>query len=117
MEKLLFTAEHKKPLGNFRRNFQRALKRAGIENLRFHDLRHTAVTNMRKGGVDASVIMAITGHKTIAMFKRYNRLDLEDSQEVIKKLNVYLSGIKREGMEDCFHFTSNPTAGNTCLNP
>ena len=36
-------------------------------------------------------IMAITGHKTMAMFKRYNRVDLGDGIEAIKKLDQYLS--------------------------
>jgi len=63
----------------------------GIKGLWFHDSRHTAITNMRKAGVDISVIMAITGHKTMAMFKRYNRIDLGDGIEAIKKLDQYLS--------------------------
>jgi len=32
------------------------------------------------------------------MFKRFNRVDLGDGQEVIKKLNAYLPGIEREEM-------------------
>jgi hypothetical protein len=42
---------------------------------------------MRKAGVDTSLIMAITGHKTMAMFRRYNRIDLSDGIEAIKKLD------------------------------
>ncbi len=111
-ERFLFTTEKGNPLGNFRRSFQRACRRAclhqdgcekkepktcrkcelgGIKGLWFHDSRHTAITNMRKAGVDTSVIMAITGHKTMAMFKRYNRIDLGDGIEAIKKLDQYLS--------------------------
>jgi integrase len=91
-ESFLFTTESGNLLGNFRRGFQRACRRAGIKELCFHDFRHTAITNMRKAGVDISVIMAISGHKTMAMFRRYNRIDLEDGIEAIRKLEVYLSG-------------------------
>ena len=37
------------------------------------------------------MIMPITGHKTMPMFKRYNRIDLSESIEAINKLDKYLS--------------------------
>jgi integrase len=91
LERFLFTTEKGNLLGNFRRSFQRACKRAGIKGLCFHDFRHTAITNMRKAEVNISVIMAISGHKTMAMFRRYNRIDLNDGKEAMRKLEVYLS--------------------------
>jgi integrase len=94
-ERFLFTTEKGNLLGNFRRGFQRACKRAGIKGLCFHDFRHTAITNMRKAGVNISVIMAISGHRTMAMFRRYNRIDLNDGIEAMRKLEVYLSGDQR----------------------
>jgi integrase len=90
-EKFMFITENGKLLGNFRRAFQRACKRADIKGLCFHDFRHTAITNMRKAGVDTSVIMAISGHKTMAMFKRYNRVDLDDARIAMRKLEAYLA--------------------------
>ena len=53
-----------RPIMGIRTAFLKACRRAGIENFRFHDLRHTFNTNMRKAGVDQSVIMKLTGHKT-----------------------------------------------------
>ena len=47
---------------------------------------------MLKAGVGPSVIMAITGHKTRAKFKRYNRIDLDDGREAMWKVDSYLSG-------------------------
>ncbi|MGA2465702.1 MAG: site-specific integrase [Thermodesulfobacteriota bacterium] len=90
LERFVFTTKNGNLLGNFRRAFQRACKRAEIDGLCFHDFRHTAVTNMRKAGVDTSVIMAISGHKTVAMFKRYNRIDLDDGRDAIRRLEAYL---------------------------
>jgi integrase len=91
-ERFLFTTAKGNLFGNFRRGFQRACRRAGVRGLCFHDFRHTAITNMRKAGVDISVIMAISGHKSMAMFRRYNRIDLDDGREAMRKLETYLSG-------------------------
>jgi integrase len=74
----------------FRIAFDRACKRLDVKGLCFHDFRHTAITNMRKAGVDTSVIMAISGHKTVAMFQRYNKVDLGDKMEALSILNHYL---------------------------
>ena len=79
----------------FRIAFDRACKRLGIEGLCFHDFRHTSVTNMRKAGVDTSVIMAISGHKTLAMFQRYNKVDMGDKMVALSILNQYL-GVRYE---------------------
>jgi len=75
---------------DIRKAFEGALKRAGIKDFHFHDLRHTFVTNMRKAGVERSVIMAITGHKTESMFLRYNTVDKTDIQIAVKKLDMLL---------------------------
>jgi integrase len=89
-----------KPLKGFREGFNRALKRAGIENFHFHDLRHTFNTNMRKAGVDQTVIMKLTGHKTFSMFNRYNTVDQEDAVNAMKRLDLFLSEQKSSESSD-----------------
>jgi integrase len=76
---------------SIKRSFKRACKAAGIEDFRFHDLRLTFNTNMRKAGVDRSVIMKITGHKTMSMFERYNTVDESDALEAYRKLHFFLN--------------------------
>jgi hypothetical protein len=49
------------------------------------------------------------------MFKRFNRVDLRGGQEAIKKLNAYPPGVKREEMDDYFHFTLGGIVGNPPL--
>ena len=66
------------PLGSFKEDFRKACDEAGIENFRFHDLRHVAINNWRKAGHDYFKIMKATGHKTMAVFKRYNTVDDEE---------------------------------------
>ncbi len=59
-------------------DFRKACKEAWIENFSFHDLRHVAIKNWRKAGHDYFKIMKATGHKTMAVFKRYNTVDDEE---------------------------------------
>jgi len=71
------------PFDEIKHSFQTACKRAGIENFTFHDLRHCALNNLRKAGNDFFQIMALSGHKTVSVFKRYN-LVTEDELAGIK---------------------------------
>jgi integrase len=58
-----------------KRAFKNACKRAGIENLRFHDLRHEAISRFFEMGLDAMEVASISGHKDLRMLKRYTHLD------------------------------------------
>ncbi len=68
----------------------RAMEKAGIEDFRFHDLRHTFNTNMRRAGVEEVVTMKLTGHRTMSMYSRYSTVDLEDAKEAMAKFETYL---------------------------
>ena len=61
-----------KPFNEFRRSWKTALKNTGIKDFCFHDLRHCALNNLRRASNDFFQIMAMSGHKTISVFKRYN---------------------------------------------
>ena len=58
-----------------------ALKRAGIPNLRFHDLRHESVSRLVELGLTDQEVAAISGHKSMQMLKRYTHLRAEDLVE------------------------------------
>jgi integrase len=79
-----------KPLNKIKKALPNACRKAEIADFRFHDLRHTFNTNMRKAGVDQSVIMKLTGHKTPSMFQRYNTVDLDDAKNAYQKLEALL---------------------------
>ncbi len=56
---------------NLRRSFNLAIKDAGIEKLRFHDLRHTFATRLIQNGVDIYTVQKLGRWKTIQMVERY----------------------------------------------
>ena len=58
--------------------WRRACKRAGIEDLRFHDLRHEATSRFFEKGLNVMEVAAITGHKDLRMLQRYTHLRAED---------------------------------------
>ena len=53
---------------------------------------------MRKAGVDRSVIMKITGHKTTVMFERYNTVDAEDARCAMNRFDGYLKNEITSGL-------------------
>jgi integrase len=81
------------PNSTFRWRFNKAVELAGMQDFRFHDLRHTAITNMRRAGIDAQTIMRISGHKTMAMFLRYNSFHEEDLKAAASQMNTYLTRV------------------------
>ena len=60
-----------------------ALGRAGIENLRFHDLRHEATSRFVEAGLSDQEVSSITGHKSMQMLRRYTHLRTENLSEKI----------------------------------
>jgi integrase len=89
-----------KPVNDIRTGLKKACKKAGIKYGRFvkdgfifHDLRHTFNTNMRKAGVQESVIMEVTGHSTREMFDRYNTIDDDDTRKAINEFETFLKNV------------------------
>ncbi len=79
------------PLGVVHHAFRQAVKQAGIKNLRFHDLRHCAATNLRRAGVDTITAMKIVGHKSERIHRRYNSVAESDLTQAASKLHTYIS--------------------------
>ncbi|MCF6155365.1 MAG: site-specific integrase [Candidatus Brocadia sp.] len=56
---------------NLRRAFSIAIKKAGIHDFHFHDLRHTFATRLAQRGIDIYKISRLLGHHSIEMTQRY----------------------------------------------
>ena len=69
---------HGRQIKDFRTAWDDACKKARVPDLNFHDLRRTAVRNMRRAGVPQVIRMKISGHKTDSMERRYNIVDADD---------------------------------------
>lgn len=68
--------------------FRRITERADIKNLRFHDLRHEATSRFFEIGLQLMEVSAITGHKDLAMLKRYTHLRPTDLAQKLVQLTV-----------------------------
>lgn len=66
-----FKSKPSVPVKKFRRSFQTACEKAGIEDFRFHDLRHTAASWMIQNGVPLEVVKEVLGHSEIGMTMKY----------------------------------------------
>ena len=58
--------------------WDRALRRAKIYDLRFHDLRHEAITRFFERGLSVPEVALISGHRDYRMLARYTHLRAED---------------------------------------
>jgi integrase len=65
-----------------------AVARAGLQDLRFHDLHHEAVSRLVESGLNDQEVAAISGHKSMQMLKRYTHLRAAD---LVKKLGLVFS--------------------------
>ena len=57
---------------------RRVREGCGLYDLRFHDLRHTAITKYAKRGLSAAQLKVISGHKCMSQLSRYVNLKASD---------------------------------------
>lgn len=69
-------------------DFYKLLVMAGLPDIRFHDLRHTAATIMLEQGVDIKTLQKILGHSNIQTTLRYVHVTEKMRQEVASKLDA-----------------------------
>ena len=88
---LLFPAPHRrgekpKPV-DIKTAWNTAVKKAKLEDFRFHDLRHSCASYLAMNGATLAEIAEVLGHKTLAMVKRYAHLSDAHVSSVVASMN------------------------------
>jgi integrase len=91
-EKVVKLVLNKNPMGDIKHSFTNALKKAGIEDCRFHDLRHTCASHLVMNGASLKDVQEILGHKDMTMTLRYAHLSQEHKKKAVNLLNGLTAG-------------------------
>jgi integrase len=93
-EPCVYDCDPTKPINSWKEAWESAKKKASV-SVRFHDLRHTAVTRMLEGGAPLSVVAAILGWSaatTVRMAKRYGHIGQVAQRQAVELLDVKRAG-------------------------
>lgn len=69
------------------RTVARYAKRAGVEGVRTHSLRHACATHLLNNGADLRLIQEVLGHSSIASTQRYTHLSSDKMQEMFQQFH------------------------------
>ena len=86
----VFTKRDGSAIGDIKKSFSTALIRCGIKGFRFHDLRHTAASQLVMAGVDLNTVRELLGHKSIEMTMRYAHLSPNHKRQAVDVLSKRL---------------------------
>ena len=75
-----------RPLGSWRTAWRKLTTEAGLPGLRFHDMRHQAITELAESGASDRTIMSIAGHVSTRMLERYSHVRLEAKRKALEAL-------------------------------
>lgn len=89
---LVFSSIDPDKPASIRNAFESVVKKAKIEDFRFHDLRHTAASYLAMNGATLAEIAEVLGHKTLQMVKRYAHLSEAHTTSVVQKMNEKIFG-------------------------
>lgn len=84
--------------GEYYNGWSRALKAAGAAHVGTHGIRHRSATDIANSGIPVKVGMALTAHKTVAMFMRYVHTEddpVRKAAELVANRRKTITGAKR----------------------
>lgn len=81
-----------RPIRTWKRAWHSLTKKAGLEGLRFHDIRHHAITELAESGASDQTIMSIAGHVSRKMLDRYSHIRMEAKRNALEALSNRMPG-------------------------
>lgn len=87
----VFCNDKGKPFIHVDRSFKTALKRAGIRDFRFHDLRHTFASYLVMAGVSIYTVSKLLGHSSVRVTERYAHLSPKETVAAVDLLPGHLA--------------------------
>ncbi|KTD36792.1 site specific recombinase [Legionella nautarum] len=85
-EGLVFPSKNNQPFNNVKRSWSSILKKAQINQFRWHDLRHHFASKLVMVGIDLNTVRELLGHSDIKMTLRYAHLAPEHKIKAVKKI-------------------------------
>ncbi len=76
-----------KPFKTIRHSFEGACRRAGINNLRFQDLRHTFSSRLIQKGADIVTVQQLLGHHSVTITQRYTHTNSDQKKQAVGLLD------------------------------
>src|SRR5262245_42530136 len=70
---------------------------AGLQGLRFHDLRHTVITELAEMGVADHVLESISGHLSRRMLEHYSHIRIDAKRQALDALDAARRGVAANG--------------------
>ena len=78
-----FAKEYLELHSRFKKSFLTAVRKSGILNFHFHDLRHTFASHLVMSGVDLNTVRELLGHKSLEMTLRYSHLSPDHKKRAV----------------------------------
>lgn len=103
LDELVFTSQRnagRQQKISIREAFENAVERAGIIDFRFHDLRHTAASYMAMSGATQGELMAILGHRSPSMTRRYAHYSQQHLTKLLERTPLITNRIFSPKGED-----------------
>lgn len=82
----VFPGRNGQPVRSLLEAFPKAIRKAGIDNFHFHDLRHTFASRLAMQGVDTLTIKKLGGWRTLLMVERYTHLSPSHLRDALNRL-------------------------------
>jgi integrase len=98
-----------RPMASWRTAWRNLRKAAGLPNLRFHDLRHHAITELAESQASDSTVMAIAGHVSAKMLQHYSHVRLQAKRTALDALSTRRTDTATQRSKEGGYDTNNDT--------